>query len=190
MAFDLNRLTPEEREQLERLLNKVDPPEEREFGEPPKANPLTITIKRHKSATDMASKRLRVVMAVGRANLEAGIQTPKRDPIKAGASDEAQRKYDAKMQDPAVRRRRQEVLKRRDSTRDWLPVMEAVGLDRYPAGVEATNFKYEQFAAAYEKELARILPEIDAMPDVTLDQRIARSAAMIRRLAELKGKLR
>jgi len=68
--------------------------------------------------------------------------------------------------------------------------MEAVGLDRYPAGVEATNFKYEQFAAAYEKELARILPEIDAMPDVTLDQRIARSAAMIRRLAELKGKLR
>jgi len=94
------------------------------------------------------------------------------------------------MTDPAVRKRRQEVLKRRDSARDWLPMMEAVGLDRYPLGVEAAAFKYEQFATAYERELGRILPEIDRMPDTTLDQRIARSAAMIRKLAELKGKLR
>lgn len=189
MALDLANLSEEDKAQLASLLNKATPTPDREWGQPVAPNPLTITIKRHKDAKEMVDKRARVVSAIGRANLEAGIQSPKRSPMGAAGSDAAQKKYEQSMADKAVLKRRQDNV-RKVTDSDWLSMMERLGLDRYVKGTEEAQWKYERFSTNYDRELSRICAEIDKMPDTTLDERKARAAKMIDELAKLKGKLR
>lgn len=189
MGIDLTKLSPDEQEQYAGLLAKGERTQERAFGEPPHPNPLTISVKRVKSAKDMADKRLRVVTQVGRANLEAGIQTPKKSPMGAAGSDQAQKAYVSAMTDPATLKRRQDNVKK-VSDSEWLAMMERVGLDRYVKGTTEANYKFEQFATKYESELSRIAAMVDAMPNATFEERKARAIKQIDELAKLKGKLR
>lgn len=189
MEIDESTLSPEAVALLHALVGVTESKPEREWGQAPQPNPLTITVKRVKSAADMVSKRARVVAQVGRANYLAGVQTPKKSPMGAAASDAAQKAYVAKVMDPAVQARRQSSLKKRTDT-EWLGQVEETGADAYVRRTAATQYKFEQAATTLENEFARIAAIIDAMPNVTLEDRKARSAKQIDEASKLKGKVR
>lgn len=181
--------TPAELELIRQLRSTgYDPNANREFGVAPQANPLSVTPTRVPSASDMAAKRLSTLQAVGREHYLAGVQKPKKSPMGAAASDQAQKSYELAMSDKATLARRQAALKGvSDST--WVAMIEAVGADRLVPGAVAKAYKFEQFAGKYESALKSICAAADAMDGTTLEGRLARSAYVIRELAKLKGKL-
>lgn len=195
MAIDLSLISPEDQARLdaalavqEEILGKMTTKPERQFGEPPQPNPLTISITRVPSAADMAAKRKRVVEAVGRTNYLEGVQHPKVSPMGAAGSDQAQKNYAAQMAKSEVIKRRQDNLKG-VTDNDWLGQIELTGADAYVSRTAATQYKFERFAQKYEPQLKAILAQADAMPTESLDQRIAKSAFIQKQLAGLKGKV-
>ncbi len=74
------------------------------------------------------------------------------------------------------------------SLEEWKEKILTKGINRISSGIDAAAGKVEDFAA-------QLLPHVDAgvaklakMPDLTLDDNIARSAAMIRHMAKFKKK--
>ncbi len=191
--MDLDRLSPEERDLLDRLVAKAnggesrrgylpEQPADRAFGEAPKPNPPTIT--RVIDPADWVEKQINTLQAVGEANYRAGITRPKKDPIKAGIA--AQGKYEAKMRDPAVLARRKTGLERTNMD-EWAAMAEELGAANLVRGVVARRYKVERFVASYQPKLKAHLSRIDAMPDVTDADRERRMIENLKGLKALKG---
>lgn len=192
--MDLSNLSPDERDQLDRLVAKANgenpgrgylPPQpaERAFGEAPKPNPPTIT--RVIDPADWVDKQIATLQAVGEANYRAGITRPKKDPIKAGIA--AQGKYEAQMRKPEVLARRKTGLERTNMD-EWAAMCEELGATNLVRGVTARRYKVERFVAAYQPKLKAHLAKIDAMPDVTDADRERRMIENLKGLKALKGK--
>ena len=217
-TIDLNRLTPEEQAELIRLSEKADPPGDPPANDPPGGNPgprqptseeisrsaqsdpadglrqfgqnptpNQPTIQRLPSPADWVNKMVAGVQAVGQTNYSYGIKHPRKDPIAEGVK--AQPKYEAKMRDPAVLRRRAESLAK-VTVADWAAMTESVGVQSYVQGVVGRRPKVEKAIGALQPLLANALNAIDAMPSTTDGEREAKAVAMIRALKALKGKAR
>jgi len=190
----LENLTPEEAQELARLMDKVEGtsnPEDdareqkREWGKPPKPNPATV--QRLLPPTEWVEKQLSTLSAVGRENYLRGCRFPRKDPIKEGASDAAQKKYEAKMKDPKILKLRQQKLKKR-TIEDWISMVEELGADKLVDGVVKRRHKIERFVGNWHRLLTEHLKTIDDMPTTTREQREAKMIANKRGLEELKGK--
>ena len=194
MTEEIEKLTPEEADELNRLMNKIGVEEtkpqpqdindpERKFGEAPLPNPPAIT--RVLDPTEWVEKQIATITAVGRENYLRGVKHPKKDPIKAGI--DAQPKYEAKMKDPKVLARRAEQLAK-TNMEEWAVMAETLGADKLVDGVVKRRHKIERFVAKYQPLLKAHLGKIDSMPDVTDADRENRMLENIRGLKKLKGK--
>lgn len=179
---------------MERLINKMNgeetPPQPQEpaedpraFGEAPAPNPAVVT--RILDPKDWVDKQIDTMTAVGRANYLRGIKHPKKDPIKAGIA--AQPKYEAKMKDPKVLKRREEQL-RKTNMDEWVLMAETLGADKIVDGVVKRRFKIERWVGKFQPLLKGHLAKIDALPDVTEADREAKMLENKRGLQALKGK--
>ena len=74
------------------------------------------------------------------------------------------------------------------SLEDWKGAMIDKGVNRVAAGVDAAEGKTRQFAEQLLAHQAGLMTTIDAMPDLTLEDGIARSTAMIRGMAKFEFK--
>jgi len=194
MTEEIEKLTPEEADELERLMNKIGVEEtkpqpqdindpERKFGEAPAPNPPAIT--RVLDPTDWVEKQIKTMEAVGRENYLRGVKHPKKDPIKAGI--DAQPKYEQKMKDPKVLARRATQLAKTNMD-EWAVMAETLGADKLVDGVIKRRHKIERFVQKYQPLLKAHLAKIDAMPDVTESDRENRMLENKRGLQKLKGK--
>jgi len=198
---DLSKLTPEERETLMRLVEKASADErndglpaegeavaniinqEREFGEPPKPNPITPSIRRTVAPEDAVEKMVASLEAVGRENYLKGISAPRKDPIKAAIA--AEDKWAAKVQEAIKEKRRAKALET-ISMEEWAAMAEA-GADRLVDGVKMRRHKIERFWKNWSPLLERHLAEIDKLPDKTDADREKRMLENLRGLKKLKG---
>jgi len=111
MAFDPEKLTPEERDKLAELLAKASEDDEAdpilESDDPPdpevRVGPLLRT-------REELQKDFEEGVKVKGARFLRRISTPKADPIKAGASDLAEDKFSSKMSTVIEQKRRQKKL--------------------------------------------------------------------------------
>lgn len=157
-------------------------PAARRWGEEPPANPPTV--QRLPDPQSWVTKQLRNIQAVGEQNYREGITRPRRDPIQAGIA--AQAKYEAKMRDPEVLRRRETAL-RNVTTDEWASRSERIGASRLVQGVVERQAKIERKVQAYHAKLSGHLQRLDAMPDVTDADRERRMVENLRGLRAMKG---
>lgn len=194
MAIDMNLLSTEERDQLDRLLNKANAPAhqpgvapptpaDRPWGVAPPPNPPTIT--RITSPANWVEKQISTLSAVGEQNYRLGITQPKKDPIKAGIASQA--KYAAQMAKPEVIARRAEGLGKTNMD-EWASMSERIGAGRLVQGVTERRYKVERFVGRFQPLLASHVARLDAMPDVTDSDRERRMVENVRGLKALKGK--
>ena len=190
----VDNLEEKEKEELARLMDKMgiedtEPapsnpePTDRAFGEAPPPNPPEIV--RVIDPVTWVDKQIKTIQAVGRDNYLTGIKHPKADPIKAGIA--AQPKYEAKMKDPAVLKRRATQLAKTNIA-EWAAMAEELGADKLVDGVVKRRHKVERFVAKFQPMLKDHLAKIDALPDVTDADREARVLENMRGLKKLKGK--
>lgn len=190
----LEDLTPEERIEAERLLNKMEgrsegrsylpeQPGERKWGDAPKPNPSSV--QRILPPDQWVNKQISTLEQVGEANYITGIQNPRKDPIKAGIA--AQGKYEAKMKDPEVLKRRAEKLGRTNMD-EWTAMAEKRGARNLVSGVTDRRYKVERFVGKYHGLLKSHLDKVDAMPDVSDTDREKKVIENLRGLKALKGK--
>lgn len=74
------------------------------------------------------------------------------------------------------------------SLSQWQQAMINVGAPRVASGAQANQGKMQDFMTQFLPFLATQVQTVRAMPSTTLDQNIARSAAMIRATASFKRK--
>lgn len=189
----LDDLTPEEKIEAERLSKKIEAPGEarsylpeqsgeRKFGEAPKPNPSTV--QRILPPEQWVNKQITTLQQVGEANYLTGIRNPRKDPIKAGIA--AQGKYEAKMKDPEVLKRRAKKLAQTNMD-EWTAMAEKRGAGNLVSGVTDRQYKVERFVGKYHSLLKSHLDKIDAMPDVTDADREKKIIENLRGLRALKG---
>lgn len=70
---------------------------------------------------------------------------------------------------------------------EWKEKMLNIGVARVQPGIEASRNKIERFAERFLPFLDTVKQKIDAMPDTTLEERIAKSAAQMREVAKFKN---
>ena len=163
--------------------NSSPPGAGREFGEFATPNPPAV--KRLLDPTEWVDKAVRGMEATGRANYEAGIRSPKKDPIKAGI--DAQGKYENEMKKPEVLKRREDGL-RATSMEEWASMAETVGAENLVRGYTSRRPKLERRIGKLQPLLASHLTKIDALPNVTDADREKRMIENLRGLKGLKGK--
>jgi len=160
------------------------PPEDplRRFAEAPRPNPPVV--QRLPTPAQWVEKQLRNLQQVGEPGYPEGIARPKKDPIQEGIK--AQAKYEAKMRDPAVLKRREEEL-RKTNMEEWAAMAERLGAARLVEGVTQRRYKVERFVGGWVPKLEGHLRAIDALPDVTDADRERRMLENLRGLKRLKG---
>lgn len=190
----LENLNEHEQEVLQQLMEKVEgketalngaPEEKRKWGKPGPVNPATV--QRLLPADKWVDKQISAMEAVGREHYLLGCLNPRKDPIKEGASDEAQKAYETKMKDAKVLKSRQDKLKKR-TIDDWTFGVEQLGADKLVDGVVKRRYKVERFVGKWHGLLNTHLATIDALPKATREQREKRMLDNKRGLEDLKGK--
>lgn len=73
------------------------------------------------------------------------------------------------------------------SLEEWKDKTASKGADRYPSGVVAAKGKMNKFMDRFLPHLKTVQGELKGMPDLDLEDGIARSAHQIRRNAEFKN---
>jgi len=125
--------------------------------------------------------------AVAGPDYEAGIRAPSRDPIKAAI--DAKATWQAKMADPATAAKWSDALSY-VGIDGWQKAALEKGTARYGPGITFGLPKYEDFASKFKAHLDRELPAIRAMKKVTIEDSVAKAAAMIRAAAKFVYKKR
>ena len=72
------------------------------------------------------------------------------------------------------------------SLEDWKKAMIDKGVNRVAAGVDAAQGKTRQFAEQLLSHQAGLMNEVDTMPDLTLEDSIARMTVFIRGMSEFE----
>ncbi len=191
----LSNLTPEEQEKMYVLMAKMEgnpnpaPPgpdvnEGREWGAAPVANPAVVS--RVIDPATWVNKQIDTITSVGRQNYLIGVKSPRKNPITAGIA--AQGKYENKMKDPAVLKRRVDGLNKTNMD-EWVQMAETRGADNLVSGVVSRRYKIERAVGKLQPMLKAHLATIDAMNDVTSSDREAKMIANKRGLEAMKGKI-
>lgn len=91
----------------------------------------------------------------------------------------------ARLQDPDTQERWQANL-RAVSLEDWKRAMIEKGVPRIAQGASAAQAKVTDFASKLINYLNTVLPEIERMPKLTIEDSINRVTTYIRRMAQFK----
>jgi len=120
-------------------------------------------------------------------DMRKGIEKVAESPTAKAASDQAQRKMKARwiaaMDSGKIKRRLASV-----SLDDWKTAAVEKGIPRVSAGIERSTDKRLEFAKQLLEHQSKVLPEIEKMPDLTLEDSINRMATWVRRMAEFEFK--
>ena len=123
--------------------------------------------------------------SVARPDYEFGVQNPSRNPIDAAI---AKRKdFEQKMQSKETFDKWEAGL-RFTGLDGWQKAAMEKGAPRYTAGIEAGAGKYADFSNKFKAHLDTELPKIRAMSKATIDQAVAKAAAMIKANAKFRYK--
>ena len=110
-------------------------------------------------------------------------QSPKRDPTSAAISMRSS--LEAKMRAKETWDKWENSL-RNVGFQGWLYGVQTKGVQRFPQGIDAGQPFYQQFYSQFAPHLAAGLAQIYRMPKATLEDSVARAAAMIRHNAKFK----
>ncbi|MEM2498364.1 MAG: hypothetical protein QXR81_08315 [Candidatus Nezhaarchaeales archaeon] len=134
------------------------------------------------SPTDIADKWARKLTAATE-DIRKGVELVDKAPSeKAVAKKDKMKANLVKAIDEGVWERRLKEY----TLEDWKRDMREKALGRIPSGVEAAKGDFADFASKLVTHLNTILAEIEKMPDLTLEDSIARSAKLIREMAKFK----
>ena len=192
---NINNLSPAEQDALQTLMDKMEgnpnptpsnpgPDDNRAWGEAPRPNPATV--ERIIDPATWVNKQITTMEQVGKDHYLTGIKHPRKNPITAGIA--AQPKYEAKMKDPAVLKRRADNLAKTNID-EWVGMAETRGADNLVSGVVQRRYKIERKVSKLQAMLKDHLSKIDTMPDVSDSDREAKMIANKRGLQAMKGKI-
>jgi len=148
--------------------------------------PARATIQRVLKPEDWREKQISTLRSVGRKNYLLGIAFPKKDPIEAGKSDKAEKRYAAMTKAAIDAGRRKKALDPL-TIDDWYPYAAKIGADILVDAVSKREAKVAKFVNKFQPELVNLLGKVDPMAVETLEERISKSAETIRGLAALKA---
>lgn len=114
---------------------------------------------------------------------EAGIKAVDVDPTAEAVK--ARSTFEAKMTDPKTFDKWEAGLNRWDAD-SWKKRTLDKGVKRYPDGIRAGLDEYGKFADEFRPHLEKGQAMVKQMANITIDDAIARSAAMIRHNADFK----
>ena len=128
------------------------------------------------------------------AKLKKGIregQTAYTDGVNAVTVNPAQQaiakrsKWVQRMQDPEVHDRWERGLSR-VSLNDWKSQTSSVGAQRFSQSSEKAGDNYQAFATEFFPFLENVQATVNAMPDITLEERIAKMVTNVREIAKFQ----
>lgn len=136
------------------------------------------------SATEFQEKHARRLKAAT-PDITAGINKVTEAPgLKAAAKkDKMRTKLLAKIDDGTWERRVKGV-----TLEDWKTKARDIGVGRIAAGIDGAKTKVTTFAEQLLPAVERAATAVEALPDVTIEDSIARSSAFIREMAKFKKK--
>jgi len=176
MVFNPDKLSPEEREKLAELMAKMDDSPTEDPQDPPEEDPPEVAVGPRLRTREILQKWFTDgVVAKGRRFIE-GISSPRKDTIKAGASDLAEARYSSAVRTAIEEKRRQKILGKMTFD-DW--AVEVAKL-REEDWVTPTTRKADKWGKKWDKiEGLRlyILEKLDKMPVDTAPARKAKMAA-------------
>lgn len=130
---------------------------------------------------DKHARRLKAAIP----DIQAGIAKVTENPtVKAAAKQD---KMQSRLND-AIQSGKWAAGLRRVSLEDWKAAITNKGLQRIAAGIDGAKGKVTAFATQLLSYEATVQNEVNAMPDMTLEDSLARSNAWIRRMAQFKRK--
>jgi len=144
------------------------------------------TVQRVLKPEDWREKQIKTLSSVGRTNYLLGIAYPKKDPIEAGKSDAAEKRYAAMTKAAIDAGRRKKALDPL-TIDNWYPYAKNIGADILVGAVTKREAKVAKFINTFQPELVNLLTKIDPKAVETLEERITKSAETIRGLAALKA---
>lgn len=115
--------------------------------------------------------------------IRSGVQAVTESPMEKAAQQ--QDKMLAKLTEAVTTGKWQAGL-RRVTLQQWKDALINVGVPRIPAGVDAAHDKIVAFYRDLLPYEERIQSELEGMPDLTLEDSVARAAHWIRRMAEFR----
>jgi len=176
MAYDFGRLSEEERQKLAELMAKAEIVEDPPVDDPPEDDPPDVAVgPRLRPREELQRDFAEGVRAKG-ARFIARISSPKKDPIKEGASDRAEERYASRMSEVLEQRRRQRKLGKMTFV-DWA---NEVAKLRPEDWVGPTTRKADKWGKRWEElEAIRLyaVQKLDAMPVDTAEARKAKMSA-------------
>lgn len=116
-------------------------------------------------------------------DMRLGVQNVSQSPTEQAAA--AQDKWLAGIQEAAREGKWQAGL-RRVTLQQWKDAMINKGLTRYGPGLDASRAKIEDFASDLIPYENNLLNTIESMPDLTLEDSIARATAWMRGMAQFR----
>jgi len=149
--------------------------------------PARAVVTRVKPPEKWIERQLGNLKAVGEANYAIGVAFPKRDPIDAGIA--AENVYAAQVKIAIDEKRRMKALQATNMD-EWYGYSINIGKPRLVDGVVLREKEVKDFVAPWHPMLLEHLSKIDALPRVTLRQRIDKAVKNIEGLVALKGKWR
>jgi len=144
-----------------------------------------VTVERLLPPDKWQERQLENLRARGEANYEVGIETPKKDPIKAGIA--AEDKFADIMKKVIAEKRRKTGLEK-TNMETWYEYASKIGKGRLVDGVVLREAKVADFITKFQPLLKDHLTKIDALPQVTDADREKRMLENLRGLKALKGK--
>jgi len=144
-----------------------------------------VTVERLLPPDKWKERQLENLRARGEPNYAVGIETPKRDPIKAGIA--AEDKFADIMKKVLAEQRRKKGLEK-TNMETWYEYADKIGKGRLVDGVLLREAKVADFITKWQPLLKDHLAKIDVMPQVTDADREKRMLENLRGLKALKGK--
>lgn len=112
-----------------------------------------------------------------------GVRNPRRNPMEAAAA--AKDKYLARVQEAAASGRYEAGL-RRVSQAEWSEAAATKGAQRLGSGAAAAEGKMAGFMQEFLPHAERVSSQVQAMPSLTLEDRLARMVANARGNAQFR----
>jgi len=149
--------------------------------------PARAVVTRLLSPEKWIDRQIGNLKAVGEANYGVGISFPKKDPIAEGIAAEA--RYAEEVKKAIGEERRKKALEATNID-EWFGYAKDIGKPRLVEGVTKREKEVKDFVGPWQPILLDHVAKMDALPKVTLKERIDKAVANIEGLVALKGKWR
>ncbi len=136
------------------------------------------------SPTTWVQRYTNGVQQTGATNYATGIEQPKHDPIQEAIASKGKWANQTQM---AINNDLYAKGLSHTDINQWNAAAKTLGVQRYGPGVTAKLPKYTNFVNKFSPMLQSLMSTVDAMPNATQQDRIARSTAMQTGLAALRG---